>query len=135
MRGQVVQRRLLQAVRLQPGDGGGHTLVVIGDNTTIREYVTINRGTAAKGKTVVGDNCLIMAYCHIAHDCIVGNNIIMGNATQLAGEVVIADYAILSAAILVHQFLATAESGFSKDHLMVVHVPHLLVRAQNLRYL
>ena len=83
---------------------GEDTLVVIGDNTTIREYVTINRGTAAKGKTVVGDNCLIMAYCHIAHDCIVGNNIIMGNATQLAGEVVIADYAILSAAILVHQF-------------------------------
>jgi len=83
---------------------GEDTLAIIGDNTTIREFVTINRGTASKGKTVVGDNCLIMAYCHVAHDCIVGNNIIMGNSTQLAGEVVIEDHAILSGAILVHQF-------------------------------
>ncbi|MDR2853716.1 MAG: acyl-ACP--UDP-N-acetylglucosamine O-acyltransferase [Prevotellaceae bacterium] len=83
---------------------GEETLAIIGDNTTLREYVTINRGTAAKGKTVVGSNCLIMAYCHVAHDCIVGNNVIMSNATQLAGEVVVDDYAILSGAVLVHQF-------------------------------
>ncbi|MFV0472045.1 MAG: acyl-ACP--UDP-N-acetylglucosamine O-acyltransferase [Paludibacteraceae bacterium] len=83
---------------------GEDTLAIIGNNTTIREYVTVNRGTASKGKTVVGDNCLLMAYCHVAHDCVVGNNIIMGNATQLAGEVVINDYAILSGAVLVHQF-------------------------------
>jgi len=83
---------------------GEDTLAIIGDNTTIRECVTINRGTAARGKTIVGDNCLIMAYCHIAHDCIVGNNVIMGNATQLAGEVEINDFAILSGGILVHQF-------------------------------
>lgn len=83
---------------------GEETLAIIGDNTTIREFVTVNRGTASKGKTVVGDNCLLMAYCHVAHDCVVGNNIIMGNATQLAGEVVINDYAILSGAVLVHQF-------------------------------
>jgi len=83
---------------------GEETLAIIGDNTTIREFVTINRGTAARGKTIVGDNCLIMAYCHIAHDCVVGNNVIMGNATQLAGEVEIDDFAILSGGILVHQF-------------------------------
>lgn len=83
---------------------GEDTLAIIGDNTTIRECVTINRGTASKGKTVVGDNCLIMAYCHVAHDCVVGNNVIMGNATQLAGEVEIDDFAILSGACLVHQF-------------------------------
>ncbi|MGC3976875.1 MAG: acyl-ACP--UDP-N-acetylglucosamine O-acyltransferase [Paludibacteraceae bacterium] len=83
---------------------GEDTLAIIGDNTTVREYVTINRGTASKGKTVVGNNCLIMAYCHVAHDCVVGNNIIMGNATQLAGEVVINDFAILSGGVLVHQF-------------------------------
>lgn len=83
---------------------GEDTLAIIGDNTTIRECVTINRGTAAKGKTVIGDNCLLMAYCHVAHDCIVGNNVIMSNATQLGGEVVIDDYAIISAAVLVHQF-------------------------------
>lgn len=83
---------------------GEESLAIIGDNTTLREYVTINRGTAAKGKTVVGNNCLLMAYCHVAHDCVVGNNVIMSNATQLAGEVVVDDFAILSGAVLVHQF-------------------------------
>ena len=83
---------------------GEETLAIIGDNTTLREYVTVNRGTAAKGKTVVGDNCLLMAYCHVAHDCVVGNNVIMSNSTQLAGEVVVDDFAILSGAVLVHQF-------------------------------
>jgi len=83
---------------------GEDSLAIIGDNTTLRECVTVNRGTAAKGKTVIGNNCLIMAYCHVAHDCVVGNNVIMSNATQLAGEVVIDDFAILSGAVLVHQF-------------------------------
>jgi len=83
---------------------GEETLAIIGDNTTIRECVTVNRGTASKGKTVIGTNCLIMAYCHIAHDCVIGNNVIMSNASQLAGEVVIDDYAILSGGVLVHQF-------------------------------
>ncbi len=83
---------------------GEDTLAIIGDNTTLREYVTVNRGTSAKGKTVIGNNCLIMAYCHVAHDCLLGDNIIISNATQLAGEVEIDDYAILSGGILVHQF-------------------------------
>ncbi|HET6559043.1 MAG TPA: DapH/DapD/GlmU-related protein, partial [Prolixibacteraceae bacterium] len=65
---------------------GEYTTVEIGDNTTIREFVTINRGTVAKGKTVVGSNCLLMAYVHVAHDCVVGNNVILVNNTQLAGE-------------------------------------------------
>jgi UDP-N-acetylglucosamine acyltransferase len=83
---------------------GEDTLAVIGDNTTLRECVTVNRGTAAKGKTVIGDNCLLMAYCHVAHDCLLGNNIIISNATQLAGEVEIDDFAIISGGVLVHQF-------------------------------
>lgn len=83
---------------------GEETLAIIGDNTTLREYVTVNKGTSAKGKTVVGNNCLIMAYCHVAHDCILGNNIIISNSTQLAGEVVVDDFAIISAGVLVHQF-------------------------------
>ena len=74
---------------------GEETVAIIGDNTTLRECVTVNRGTASKGKTVVGSNCLIMAYCHIAHDCVIGNNVIMSNATQVAGEVVIDDYAVV----------------------------------------
>lgn len=83
---------------------GEDTTAEIGDNTTIRECVTINRGTSAKGKTVVGNNCLIMAYCHVAHDTVVGNNVIMSNAVQLAGEVVIEDFAIIGGGALVHQF-------------------------------
>lgn len=83
---------------------GEDTLAIIGDNTVIRECVTINRGTAAKGKTVVGNNCLIMAYCHVAHDCIVGDNVIMSNATQLAGEVVVDNFAVIGGGALVHQF-------------------------------
>ncbi|MDH6341770.1 UDP-N-acetylglucosamine acyltransferase [Parabacteroides sp. PFB2-12] len=83
---------------------GEKTTVEIGDHTTIRECVTINRGTKAKEKTVVGSHCLIMAYSHIAHDCILKDHIIIGNATQLAGEVEVDDYAIISGGTLVHQF-------------------------------
>jgi len=84
---------------------GEDTTTEIGDNTTIRECVTINRGTLAKGKTVVGSNCLLMAYSHVAHDTILGNNVIIGNGTQIAGEVIIHDYAILSGLVAVHQFV------------------------------
>lgn len=84
---------------------GEYTTVEIGDNTTIREFVTINRGTTAKGKTVVGNNCLLMAYVHVAHDCIVGNDVILVNNTQLAGEVIIDDFAILGGMTAVHQFV------------------------------
>lgn len=84
---------------------GEETLAIIGDNTTIREYVTINRGTSARGKTVVGSDCLVMAYCHVAHDCQVGNHVILGNITQLAGEVEIDDYANVGGGSLVHQFV------------------------------
>ncbi len=83
---------------------GEKTYAIIGDNTTLRECVTVNRGTAAKGQTVVGSNCLIMAYCHVAHDCIVGNNVIISNATQLAGEVQVDDFAVIGGGTLVHQF-------------------------------
>ncbi|MCD8235516.1 MAG: acyl-ACP--UDP-N-acetylglucosamine O-acyltransferase [Prevotellaceae bacterium] len=83
---------------------GEETTAEIGDNNNIRENVTIHRGTASKGKTVVGNNNLIMENAHVAHDCLVGSGIIMGNSTKLAGEVVIDDNAILSGVVLVHQF-------------------------------
>ena len=83
---------------------GEDTVAIIGDNTTIRECVTVNRGTASKGKTVIGNNCLIMAYCHVAHDCVIGDNVIMSNATQVAGEVVIDNYAVIGGGALIHQF-------------------------------
>ena len=83
---------------------GEKTVVIIGDNTTLRECVTVNRGTASKGQTVIGRNCLIMAYSHIAHDCVLKDNVIIGNASQIAGEVEIDDFAIVSGGSLVHQF-------------------------------
>lgn len=83
---------------------GEDTLAIIGDHTVIRECATVHRGTASKGKTIVGNHCLIMAYSHVAHDCLLHDHIIMSNATQLAGEVVVDEYAILGGGSLVHQF-------------------------------
>ena len=83
---------------------GEQTEVLIGDNTTIREYVTINRGTSVKGKTIIGNNTLLMAYVHVAHDCIIGNNVILVNSVQIAGEVVVDDWAIIGGVSAIHQF-------------------------------
>ena len=83
---------------------GEETTAEIGDNNTIRENVTINRGTAAKNRTVVGNNNLLMEGMHIAHDVIVGNQCIIGNSTKIAGEVIVDDCAIISANVLIHQF-------------------------------
>jgi len=83
---------------------GEESTAEIGDNTTIREGVTVNRGTAAVGRTVIGNGCLLMAYAHIGHDCIIGNNCIIGNSSGLAGEVNVDDWTILSGGTLVHQF-------------------------------
>jgi UDP-N-acetylglucosamine acyltransferase len=84
---------------------GEDTLVRVGDNTTIREFVTLNRGTKANMETVVGSNCLVMAYVHIAHDCIVGNNCILANAVTLAGHIIVEDYAFIGGVTAVHQFV------------------------------
>ena len=92
---------------------GEETTVEIGDNNMIRENATIHRGTASKGKTVVGSNNLLMENVHIAHDCEVGSGCIIGNSTKLAGEVVVDDCAIISACVLVHQF------GHIGGHVMI----------------
>jgi UDP-N-acetylglucosamine acyltransferase len=84
---------------------GEDTLVRVGDNTTIREFVTLNRGTKANMETVVGSNCLVMAYVHIAHDCIVGNNCILANAVTLAGHIIVEDFAFIGGVTAVHQFV------------------------------
>ncbi len=83
---------------------GEESTAEVGDNNTIRENVTINRGTAAKGRTVVGSNNLLMEGMHVAHDVVVGNGCIIGNSTKLAGEVEVDDFAIISGGVLVHQF-------------------------------
>ena len=116
---------------------GEETTAVIGDNTTIRESATVNRGTASKGTTIVGSYCLIMAYAHVAHDCKLGDRIILGNATQLAGEVVVDDWAIISGGTLVHQFchlgahiMVQGGSRISKDI-----PPYVMVGREPLGYM
>ena len=83
---------------------GEYSMVEIGDHTTIREYVTINRGTSAKGVTKVGNNTLLMAYTHLGHDVEIGDNCVISNSVQLAGEVVIEDWAVIGGMSAVHQF-------------------------------
>ncbi|MDO5447193.1 MAG: acyl-ACP--UDP-N-acetylglucosamine O-acyltransferase [Prevotellaceae bacterium] len=95
------------SISTQPQDlkfKGEDTVCIIGDNNSIRENVTISRGTASKGKTVVGSNNLLMETVHVAHDCVIGNGCIVGNGTKFAGEVVVDDFAIVSANVLIHQF-------------------------------
>ena len=101
---------------------GEKTTLEIGNNTTIREACTLNRGTSAKGKTVIGNNCLLMAYVHVAHDCIIGNQVVLVNAVQMAGEVEVGDWAIISGLTAIHQFVRIGEhvmiqgrSGIGKD--------------------
>ena len=90
---------------------GEETRTLIGDNVVIREFVTINRGTAAYGKTVVGDNVLLMASTHIAHDCIVGNNVIMANIATLGGHVEIGDWCNIGGGAMIHQFVKIGQQS------------------------
>ncbi len=91
---------------------GEDTIAVIGDNTTVREYATINRGTKAREVTRIGKNCLIQSYSHVAHDCQLGNYVILGSHAGLAGEVEVNDHAIISPYSVVHQFVHIGTHSF-----------------------
>lgn len=91
---------------------GEDTTAEIGDNTTIRECVTINRGTTSRMKTKIGENCLIMAYSHIAHDCVVGDHCIFSNNSTLAGHINVGDHVILAGMTAVHQFCSIGNHAF-----------------------
>ncbi|MFQ5608352.1 MAG: acyl-ACP--UDP-N-acetylglucosamine O-acyltransferase [Candidatus Zixiibacteriota bacterium] len=96
------------AVGTEPQDlkfAGEKSELIVGDNTIIREYATLNRGTVERGETVVGARCLLMAYSHVAHDCLLGDHVILANGVQLAGHVEIGDCAILGGLVPVHQFV------------------------------
>ena len=98
---------------------GEETTTHIGDNTTIRECVTINKGTADRMKTVVGNNCLIMAYSHVAHDCIIGEGCIFSNSTTLAGHVTIGDFVVMAGMTAVYQFSSVGSYAFVTGGTMV----------------
>lgn len=115
---------------------GEVTTCQIGDNNSIRENVTISRGTASKGTTIVGSNNLLMENMHIAHDCVVGSGCIIGNSTKFAGEVVVDDFAIISAVVLCHQFchigsyvMIQGGSRFSQDI-----PPYIIAGKEPIRY-
>jgi UDP-N-acetylglucosamine acyltransferase len=103
--GHIFPGAILGAIPQDKKFGGEQTILEIGNNVTIREYCTINKGTISSGKTVIKDNALLMAYTHVAHDCIIGKNAILANNVNLAGHVDIGDFAILGGLVAVHQFV------------------------------
>jgi UDP-N-acetylglucosamine acyltransferase len=122
----TLERNVILASRVRVGSGsilggdpqdlkyqGEPTTVEIGEGTTIREYSTINRGTAQSFKTAVGKQCFIMSYVHLAHDCHIGDGVILGNTVQLAGHVTIDDKAIVSGQSAVHQFVQIGRYSFT----------------------
>ncbi|HNQ61852.1 MAG TPA: acyl-ACP--UDP-N-acetylglucosamine O-acyltransferase [Bacteroidia bacterium] len=102
---QIFPGAVISAIPQDLKFSGEATTAEVGDNTIIREFVTINRGTKALGKTVVGNNNLLMAYVHIAHDCVVGNSCILANGATLAGHITIDDFAIIGGLSAIHQFV------------------------------
>ena len=112
------------------------TVTEIGDRTVIREFVTINKGTIASGKTIVGSDCLLMACVHIAHDCMVGDHVIMSNLTTLGGHVTIENWSILSGGVLVHQFCKIGEHSFigAGGYISQDVPPYILVAGSPIEY-
>jgi len=121
----VLERNVRLAPRVQVGIGsilggdpqdlkfkGEHTTVEVGEDTVIREYVTMNRGTSQSFKTTVGTGCFVMSYVHLAHDCHIGNHVILGNSVQFAGHVTVDDRAIVSGQSAAHQFVKIGAYAF-----------------------
>ena len=91
---------------------GEHSVLEIGDRTVVREFATLNRGTKASGRTVVGSDCLLMAYSHVAHDCEIGNHVVLANSVNMAGHVVIEDWAIVGGLTPIHQYVRIGAHAF-----------------------
>jgi UDP-N-acetylglucosamine acyltransferase len=112
------------------------TVLTVGERTTIREFATLNRGTADRGATTVGSDCLLMAYAHVAHDCAIGDSVILANAVNLAGHVVIEDFAIVGGMTPVHQFVRIGRHVFIGGGYRVPKdvPPYILAGSEPLRY-
>lgn len=116
---------------------GEYTTVKVGDNTVIREFCTVNRGTIDLGETVVGSNCLLMTYSHVAHDCIIGDNVILANSVNMGGHVTIDDFAIVGGLVPIHQFVRIGRHSFIGGGFRVdKNVPPYILAAGNpLKYM
>jgi UDP-N-acetylglucosamine acyltransferase len=114
---------------------GEETLCRIGDDTIIREYVSINRGTRANGETVIGDNCALLSYCHVGHDCVIGNNLIVSNNLAMAGHVTVGDYVTIGGVCSFHQFTRIGDHVFIGATCFVTQdvVPYALVGSSPVR--
>jgi UDP-N-acetylglucosamine acyltransferase len=116
--------------------GGEKTTLEIGDNTTIREFVTMNRGTTDHWKTIVGSHCLFMAYSHVAHDCAIGNNVVIANSVNMAGHVTIEDFAGIGGICPIHQFVRIGKHTFIGGGYRIPKdvPPYILAMGEPLRY-
>jgi UDP-N-acetylglucosamine acyltransferase len=116
--------------------GGEKTTLEIGNNTTIREFATLNRGTTDHWKTVIGNNCLLMAYSHVAHDCSIGNNVILANSVNLAGHITIDDFVGVGGVTPIHQFVHIGKHAFIGGGLRVPKdiPPYILAMGEPIRY-
>lgn len=115
---------------------GEESLAVIGDRTVVREFATVNRGTVESGKTVVGSDCLLMAYSHVAHDCVLDDHVIIANCVNLAGHIRIEEYAIIGGVVPVHQFVNIGRHSFIAGGTRVPKdvPPYVLAANEPLRY-
>ena len=115
---------------------GEQSQLIIGSNTTIREYCTLNRGTSASGKTIIGDQCLLMAYVHVAHDCIIGNHSILANAVQVGGHVEIGHHVTIGGMTPIHQFCKVGDFSFIGGGYRIVQdvPPYILAMDEPLKY-
>ncbi|MED5475293.1 MAG: acyl-ACP--UDP-N-acetylglucosamine O-acyltransferase [Candidatus Neomarinimicrobiota bacterium] len=115
---------------------GEKTELLIGDNTTIREFCTLNRGTSESNQTKIGNNVLLMAYVHVAHDCTIGNNVILANGVQLGGHVQVSDYVVIGGTTPVHQYCKIGEHAMVGGGFRVVKdvPPYILVGGEPLKY-
>lgn len=109
---QIFPGAVVSAVPQDLKYGGENTTTIIGDYTTLRECVTVNKGTKALGRTEVGHHCLLMAYSHVAHDCVVGNHCIIANSVNLAGHITVGDWVVLGGVVAVHQFVRIGDHAF-----------------------
>ncbi|MCF6268446.1 MAG: acyl-ACP--UDP-N-acetylglucosamine O-acyltransferase [Melioribacteraceae bacterium] len=115
---------------------GEKTYFHVGDNTVIREFATLHRGTIDTNNSRIGNDCLIMAYAHIAHDCVIGNNCIIANSVQIAGHVVVEDWVIIGGGCLVHQFGIIGQHAMIQGGLQVAHdvPPYVLAASLPMKY-
>ena len=133
---QVHHGSVVATIPLDLKFSGEKTTLEIGDNTIIREFCSLNRGTVDRGKTQIGEKCFLMAYTHVAHDCFVGQNVILANAVQLAGHVTIEDWVIVGGMVPVHQFSCIGQHAIIGGGFRAVQdvPPYVLVAGEPLAY-